>query len=185
MRAVEHRAHECRLQGGAPADRAGQQLRAEGAQHGHRENRETDLSDEGSCGEQETGRVGAPPALDGERAEGDQQRPVEDDPLGPTAREQGHEHRHDDRGASDEDTWYGRFGAALRGEHREVESDHPDGRQQGEPPPLTPGEMAQRRRGALAEQGHQKQAGEGVPEELAARVRVVPEEAVGREGGAD
>lgn len=105
--------------------------------------------------------------------------------MGPTAHEQRHEYRHDDRGAPDEDTWDGRFGAALRGEHREVEADHPDGRQQGEPPPLAPGEVAQGRRAAPAEQRQQKQAGEGVPEELAARVGVVPEDAVGGEGGAD
>lgn len=105
--------------------------------------------------------------------------------MGPTAREQGYEHCHDDRGASDEDPGDGRFGAALGGEHREVEADHPDGRKQGEPPPSTAGEVAQRSRAAPAEERQQKQAGEGVAEELAARVRVVAQDAVGGEGGAD
>ena len=46
-------------------------------------------------------------------------------------------------------------------------------------------EAPQRRRAAPADQRQQQQAGEAVAQELAARVRVVAQDAVGGEGGAD
>lgn len=102
-----------------------------------------------------------------------------------TALPKRHEHRDDDRGAAHEDSGYRRFGRPLGGENREVEADHTDRRDQGEPPPLTDRQSPQRGGAAPADEGQQKDAGEAVAQELAARVRVVAEDAVGGEGPSD
>lgn len=96
-----------------------------------------------------------------------------------------HEHGHDDRGAAHEYAGDRRFGRALGGEHREVEADHADGRDQHEAPPLADGELPQLGGAAPAEEGQQKDTGEAVAQELAARVRVVAKDAVGGEGTSD
>ncbi|GGX68065.1 hypothetical protein GCM10010515_39620 [Streptomyces fructofermentans] len=71
------------------------------------------------------------------------------------------------------------------GDHREVEADHADGGEQREAHPLTPPQRAQRGGATAADQGQQQDAGQGVAQELAARVRVVAQHAVRREGASD
>lgn len=78
-----------------------------------------------------------------------------------------YEHRDDDRGAAHEDAGDCRFRRALGGEHREVEADHADGRDQREAPPLADGEPPQRGGAAPADEGQQKDTGEPVTQELA------------------
>ncbi|GDY67344.1 hypothetical protein SAV14893_067370 [Streptomyces avermitilis] len=97
----------------------------------------------------------------------------------------GHDDRHDHRGTAHEDARHRRLRGALGGDHGEVEADHADGREGGQTYPLTGREAAQRRRAAPADQGQEQQAGEAVAQELAARVRVVAEDAVGGEGASD
>lgn len=97
----------------------------------------------------------------------------------------GYDNGHDHRGAAHEDAGNRRFRRTFGGEHREVEADHADGREQREAPPLACREPAQRRRATPADQRQQQDAGETVAEELAARVRVVTQDAVGGEGASD
>lgn len=97
----------------------------------------------------------------------------------------GHEHRDDDGGAPHEDAGDRRFGRALGSEHRQVEADHADGRDQREPAPLAGREPPQRGGTAPADEGQQKDAGEAVTQELATRVRIVAQETVGGEGPSD
>jgi hypothetical protein len=96
-----------------------------------------------------------------------------------------YEHRDDDRGAAHEDAGDGRFRRALGGEHREVEPDHADGRDQREAPPLADRQPPQRGGAAPADEGQQKDTGEPVAQELAPRVRIVAHDAVGGEGTSD
>jgi hypothetical protein len=96
-----------------------------------------------------------------------------------------HEYGDDDRGAPHEDAGNRRFGRALGGEHREVEADHADGRDQREAPPPAACEPPQRGGTAPAHEGQQKGTREAVAQELTARVRVVAKDAVGREGSSD
>lgn len=105
--------------------------------------------------------------------------------MWPTAFLERDENRHEDRGAAHEDARDRRFGRALCGDHREVEADHPDGREQGEAPPLAGREPPQRGGTAPADQGQQKDTGEAVAQELTSRVRIVAEDAVGGEGTSD
>jgi hypothetical protein len=96
-----------------------------------------------------------------------------------------HEHGHDDRGAAHEDAGDRRLGRPLGGENREVEAEHADGRDQREESPLAGREPPQRGAAAPADEGQQKDTGEAVAQELAARVRVVAKDAVGGEGSSD
>lgn len=110
---------------------------------------------------------------------------MQDTALWPTALLERHENRHEDRGAAHEDARDRRFGRALGGDHSEVEADHADGREQREAPPLAGRHPPQRGGAAPADQGQQKDTGEAVAQELAARVRIVAEDAVGGEGTSD
>jgi len=95
------------------------------------------------------------------------------------------EDSHDDRGAAYEDTRYRGFRGVFGGDHGEVEADHADGREQREACPLARRQRAQGCRAAPSDQREEQQAGEAVAQELAARVRVVAEDAVGGEGCSD
>ncbi|BBC38219.1 hypothetical protein SGFS_095130 [Streptomyces graminofaciens] len=110
---------------------------------------------------------------------------MEHGPLGVPAVQQRYEDGDDHRGAAHEHARHRRFRGAFGGEDGEVEADHADGRDEGEPGPLPCGQTPQRCRAAAADEREQQDAGQGVAEELAARVRVVAEDAVGGEGGAD
>jgi hypothetical protein len=105
--------------------------------------------------------------------------------LRPTAFQERYGNGHDHRGAAYEDTRYRGFRGALGGEDGEVEADHADGGEEREPCPLARCQPAQGRRAASSDQGQEQQAGEAVTQELAARVRVVAQDAVGGEGAAD
>ncbi|GAA0296313.1 hypothetical protein GCM10009540_14320 [Streptomyces turgidiscabies] len=71
------------------------------------------------------------------------------------------------------------------GDDGQVEADHTDGREQRETDPLAGAERPQRGAAAPADQRQEQQTGQAVAQELAARVRVVAEDAVGGEGAAD
>lgn len=105
--------------------------------------------------------------------------------MGPTALQKGYENGHDDRGAAYEDTRYRGFRGAFGRDHGEVEADHSDGSEQREPCPLGRRQSAQGCRAAPSDQGQEQQKGEAVADELAARVRVVAQDAVGGEGASD
>ena len=105
--------------------------------------------------------------------------------MGPTALQERYENGHDDRGAAYEDTRYRGFRGAFGRDHGEVEPDHADSREQREPGPLGRRQGAQGCRAAPADQGQEQQTGEAVADELAARVRVVAQDAVGGEGASD
>lgn len=102
-----------------------------------------------------------------------------------TALLKGYDNGHDDRGAAHEDARNGRFRRAFGGDHREVEPDHADSREQREAPPLTHREPPQRARATPADQRQEQYKGEAVAQELAARVRVLAQQAVGGEGASD
>lgn len=126
------------------------------------------------------------PPLDGEGPGRHQQRSVQNGPGGPSAVQERYEHGDDDGRAADEHARNSRLRGAFRGQDREIESDHADRGEHGEPYPLRPAEGPQRReRRPAAEQREQEQAGQGVAQRLTTRVRIVPEDAVGGEGGAD
>lgn len=125
------------------------------------------------------------PALDGEGAHGDEQRAVQDGALGPSAVQERHEYGHEYRGAAHEDSRDRWFRGAFGGEHGEIEADHADGRDQRQPYPLAGGQRAQGRRATTADEGQEQQTGESVAQELAARVRVFAQDAVGGEGASD
>lgn len=108
---------------------------------------------------------------------------MEDRPARPAPLQEGDDHGHDDRGTAHQDAGNGRFGGAFRGEDREVEADHADGGEHGEPEPSADAESPQRREPAGTEQGHQQKAGRAVAQSLAPRVRIVAQKAVGGEGG--
>ncbi|KUL80041.1 hypothetical protein ADL34_03870 [Streptomyces sp. NRRL WC-3605] len=95
--------------------------------------------------------------------------------------EDGHGHG----GAADEDAGDGGFRRTFGGEDGEVETEHADGGEHPEARPLADGERAQPRGGAAPGERDQQQAGERVAQELAARVGVVAEQAVGGEGSSD
>ncbi|BCL32247.1 hypothetical protein GCM10017557_71060 [Streptomyces aurantiacus] len=105
--------------------------------------------------------------------------------MGPAALQEGNEDGHGDRGAAYEDTRYRGFRGTFRGDHGEVEADHADGRQQRETHPSARCQHAQGCRAAPSDEREEQQAGEAVTQELAARVRVVAEDAVGGEGASD
>ncbi|GAB2964899.1 hypothetical protein GCM10023080_027730 [Streptomyces pseudoechinosporeus] len=105
--------------------------------------------------------------------------------MGPTAVQERHEYGHQHRGAAHEDSRNRRLRGAFGGEHGEVEADHADGRDQREPYPLSYRQPAQGRHAASADQGQEQQTGEAVAQELAARVRVFAQDAVGGEGASD
>ncbi|GAA2479216.1 hypothetical protein GCM10010276_14680 [Streptomyces longisporus] len=86
--------------------------------------------------------------------------------------------------AAHEDAGHRRFRGALGRDDGQVEADHADGGEQGEAGPLAGREPPQPRRRSRAGQGQKQQTGEAVAEELAARVRVVAEDAVRGEGPA-
>jgi len=129
--AVRDQSRHRRLQSGDSADGGRQQPRPERAQHGHGEHREADFTGERAQGEGDSAAVRTSPPLDGGRADRDEQRPVQDEPLGTTALQERHDHRHDHRGAAHEDSRYRRFRGAFGGDHREVEADHADSGEQG------------------------------------------------------
>ncbi|WP_442806830.1 hypothetical protein [Streptomyces sp. NBC_01750] len=138
-----------------------------------------------SCRPGDARRAGTAPPLDGEGAGRDEQGSVQHGPSGPTAVQERYEDGDDDRGAADEHTGNGGFRGAFRGQDRQIETDHADDGEQGEPDPLRQEEGAQRRQArAAAEQRQEEQAGEGVAQRLAAGTGIVAEDAVGGEGGA-
>lgn len=105
--------------------------------------------------------------------------------MGATPVDEGHDNGHHDRRAADEDTGDGGLGRTFRRDDGHVEADHADGREQREAGPLPGRECPQPGRRAAPHQRHEQQAGEAVAQELAARVRVVAQDAVGGEGRAD
>ncbi|GHA37387.1 hypothetical protein GCM10010372_41900 [Streptomyces tauricus] len=105
--------------------------------------------------------------------------------MGSAALQEGDDNGDGDGRAAYEDTRYGGFRGVLRGDDGEVEADHADGREQRETCPLTGRQRPQGCRAAPSDQRQEQQAGEAVPHELAARVGVVAEDAVGGEGAAD
>ncbi len=183
--AVGQESRRGRLRGGEPAHGGGQQPRPQRPQHGHREHREADLSTQRTDGIGESGAVGPPPPLHHTGPHRDEPGPQQDRAPRPPSLRQGDQDRHDDRRAAHQDPGHGGFGRALGGQDRHIEADHPDRRQQPEPPPLTGRERAHPAQGAGSGQRDEEQTGEAVPEELATRVRIVAEHAVGGEGGAD
>ncbi len=183
--AVEHGPGHRRLGRGEGAHGGGQQPWPERPQHRSGEHREPDLAGQGAHREGETAAVRPPPALDREGAGRDQQRPAEDKALWPTAVKKRDQDRDHHRGAADEDARDRRFRGALGGEDRQVEADHPDGGEQGQPQPRTRPQPAQPPGRIPPGERHEQQAGQSVAEELAARVGVVAQHAVGGEGAAD
>ncbi|GGX28871.1 hypothetical protein GCM10010383_69300 [Streptomyces lomondensis] len=182
---VDQQTGRRRLQRGDRAHRGGQQPRSERPQHGYGEHGEPDLPRQGAHGEGDAGPVRTPPALDGEGADGHEQRPVHNRALGPAPVQQRHEHGDDHRRTAHEHAWNRRFRRALRGDDGQVEAHHADRCEQGETDPLTGREGPQPGGRAPPGHGEQQQAGQSVAQELAARVRVVAEEAVGGEGPSD
>ncbi len=78
---------------------------------------------------------------------------MQDAALGPASVLEGHEDGHDDRGTAHEDARDSGFRRPFGGDHREVEADHADGREQCETAPPTRVEGAQTCHGAPADQG--------------------------------
>lgn len=183
--AVQDESGDRGLDRGDAGHRRGEQLGPERTQYRYGQYGEADLAGERGDRPGEAGPVRAAPALDGERADGDQQRAVHDGAGGAAAAQQREQDGDDDRRAADEDARDGGFGGALGGDDGQVEADHADGGDGGEPAPLPPGEGAQRRGGAPGDEREEQQAGDAVADGLAAGVRVVAEDAVGGEGGAD
>lgn len=105
--------------------------------------------------------------------------------MGPAALQEGDQDGDDDRDAAYEDPRYRGFRGVFGGDHGEVEADHADRREQREAYPLAQCQHAQRGRAAPSDQGQEQQEGEAVAQELAARVRIVAEDAVGGEGSSD
>ncbi|GED88307.1 hypothetical protein TNCT6_53920 [Streptomyces sp. 6-11-2] len=110
---------------------------------------------------------------------------MEDRPPGPASLQYGNDDRHHHGGAAHEDPRYRRLGAAFGGEHGQVEADHADRREQREPDPLAGCEPPQPGRCVPPGERQEQQAGQAIAQELAARVRVVAEDAVGGEGRPD
>jgi hypothetical protein len=182
---VEDDAREGRLDGGDGTHRGGQQPRPQRPQHGDREDREPDLTGQGADGEGDPGRVGTAPPLHRERADGDQQRAVQHEALRTTAVEERDDDRHRHGSAAHEDARYGRLGGALGGDDGQVEADHAYSREQRQPGPPAGREPAQALRRPAAGEREEQHSGQSVAQELAARVRVVAEQAVGGEGASD
>ncbi len=107
------------------------------------------------------------------------------DPLRSTPFEKRHKDGDDDGGAPYEDTRYGRFRRPLRRQDGQVEADHPDGRQEGEPSPLAARQPPQDGGRASPQPEQQEQARHSVADELTTGVRIVAEQAVGGEGAPD
>jgi hypothetical protein len=110
---------------------------------------------------------------------------VQHDASGPTTLQERDDDRHHHGRAADEDARYRRFRGALGGDDREVEADHAHGGQQREAGPLAERERPQPGRGPRAGQRDEQHAGQAVAQELAARVRVLTQDAVGGEGPSD
>ncbi|GAB1330916.1 hypothetical protein ACE1SV_52550 [Streptomyces sennicomposti] len=183
--AVQEDADGRGLRGRGPAHHGGQESRPQRAQHRHREDRETHLAGQRAGGEGDTRAVGPPPALDGQRPGRDQGRPLEHGPLRPTALQQRDEDRDGHRRTAHEDARHRRFGTALGGEDRQVEADHAHRRQQRQPGPPAGPESSQPSSRGPPRQRQEQQTGQPVAQELAARVGVVAEDAVGGEGSSD
>lgn len=182
---VGHHPGQRRLGRGEGAHGGGQQPGSERPQHRSREHREPDLTGQGAHREGETAPVRPPPALDREGSDRDQQRTLEHGALWPAAGKERDQDRHHHRGTADEDARDRRFRGALGGEDRQVEADHPDGGEQGQPQPRARPQPPQPLRRVSPDERHEQQAGQSVAEELAARVGVVAQHAVGGEGRAD
>ncbi len=126
-----------------------------------------------------------PPALDGERPHGDEARRVQGDAGRTAPVQQRDEHADDDRRTAHEDARNSRLRRPFGRQDRQVEPDHAHRGEQRDPPPLAAGEASEpgRRRVRIAAQERdEQQRGETVAERLAAGVRIVAEDAVGREG---
>ncbi|GGY28250.1 hypothetical protein GCM10010299_38190 [Streptomyces tanashiensis] len=183
--AVHGQADERRLGRADPAHGGREQLRPEQPEDRDGEDGEPHLARERRHRPADPGQVGTPPALHGEGAGGDEQRPVQHGGSGPAALGQRDQDGDYHRGAADQDAGDGGFGGPLGGEDGEVEADHADGRQGGQPQPVTGGQEPQRSESAAAEQREEEQTGGAVAERLPTRVRVGAEQAVGGEGGTD
>jgi hypothetical protein len=183
--AVHDQAEECRLGRADPAHGGRQELRPEDPEHRDGQHGEAHLTRERHRGPADPGQVRPAPALHGEGAGGDEQRSVQHGGGGPATLGQRDEDRDDDRGAADEDAGDGGLGGPLGGEDGEVEADHADGRERGEPQPVAGGQEPQRGEPVTAEQREEEQACGAVPKGLSTRVRVGAEQAVGGEGGTD
>lgn len=182
---VGHHADQRGLGRGDGAHGGRQEPRPQRTQYRYGQHREAGFPGQGAHGAGDPGRVRAAPSLNGEGAEGDEQCPVQDAASWAAALLERYEHRDDDGGTAHEDAGHRRFGRALCGEHGEVEADHADGRDERESPPLADREPPQRGGRAPADEGQQKDTGEAVAQELAARVRIVAQDAVGGEGTSD
>ncbi len=184
-RAVQEQSGHRGLGCGDRADRGGQQPWPQGPQHRYGEHGEPHLAGQRARGEGEARAVRTAPALHGEGADRDEQRPVQHGTLGPPPVQQRDQDGHDHRRAAHEHARDGRFRGAFGGDDGEVEADHPHGREQREAGPLAGFERPQPGRRAPSDQREEQQRGHAVAQELSARVRVVAEKAVGGEGPAD
>ena len=182
---VEDQPGRRRLDRGETAHGGRQQSRSQGPQYGNREHREAHLTRKCTPGEGDSNAVRTAPPLDRERADRDERRPVEHDPARTASLQEGDENRDGHGSAADEDSGDCGFGAAFGGDDGKVEADHADSREQGETGPLACRERAQPGLLVLAGEREEQQAGEAVAQELAARVRVVAQDAVRAEGRAD
>ncbi len=183
--AVQQQPEQRRLDGRDAADRRGEELRTQRPQDRDGQDREADLARERAHREQHARQVGAPPALDGERPDGDEACRVQRDAGRTTAVQQRDEHADHDRRTAHEDARNSRFRRLFGRQDRQVEPDHAHGGEQDDPPPLATGEASEPSRrgvGVAAKERDEQQRGETVAERLAARERIVAEDAVGREG---
>ena len=183
--AVEDRPGHRRLGRGEGAHRGGQQPWPERPQHRPRQHREPDLTGERADREGDAPRVRPSPALDGEGADRDQQRPAEHLVLGPAPAEERDQDRDHHRRAAHEDARDRRFRGALGGEDRQVEADHPHGGEEGQPEPGAHAEDTQPLRRAGPDERQEQETGQCLADELAARVGIAAQHAVGGEGTSD
>ncbi len=183
--AVQQQTEQRRFDGGDGADRRGEQFRAERPQYRDGEDREADLARQRTHREQHPRQVGAPPALHGERPDGDEPGRVQRDAGRPTTVQQRNEYADHDRRAAHEDARNSWFRRLFGRQDRQVEPDHAHCGEQRDPPPLAAGETPEPGRrgvGIAAQDRDEQERGETVSECLATRERVVAEDAVGREG---
>jgi hypothetical protein len=105
--------------------------------------------------------------------------------LGPAPVQQRDDHGHDHGSAAHEHARDGWFGRAFRGEDGQIEADHADAGEQRQTEPVAERKRPQAGRRSRPGQRDEQDEGQAVAQKLAARVRVVAEDAVGGEGPSD